>query len=67
MVVNVTAIEGKVFYLSGNKDNVCVARAPNIVERVVVKGVYVHVTQRCFKVPKLQYFIFQMIDLHEQC
>ncbi|KAJ7373310.1 hypothetical protein OS493_012901 [Desmophyllum pertusum] len=33
MVVDVTVIEGKVFYLSGNKDNVCVARAPNIVER----------------------------------
>lgn len=33
MVVNVAAIEEKVFYLSGNRQNMCVARAPNFVER----------------------------------
>ena len=33
VVVNVAAIEEKVFYLSENKQNMCVARAPNFVER----------------------------------
>lgn len=33
MVVNVAAIEEKVFYLSGNKQDLCFARAPNFVER----------------------------------
>ena len=33
MAVNVATIDETVFYLSGNKQNVCVARAPNFVER----------------------------------
>ena len=32
-VVNVAAIQEKVFYLAGNKKRICVCRAPNFVEK----------------------------------